>query len=78
MPTVLRWRGYQFLFYSKEIGEPPHIHVLKDGKQIKIWLSSCSVARNVGFAAHEVNDILKATERHRSAFLEAWNDHFGH
>ena len=53
MPTVFRWKGYRFLFYSKEIGEPPHIHVLKDGRQLKIWLSDLRVARNVGFAAHE-------------------------
>lgn len=78
MPTILKWKGYRFLFYSKEIGEPPHIHVLKDGKQLKIWLASLSIARNAGFAAHEVNDILKVAERHRSAFLEAWDDHFGH
>ena len=35
MPVVLRWNGYKFLFYSKEPGEPPHIHVIKDDKQLK-------------------------------------------
>ncbi|WP_349360192.1 DUF4160 domain-containing protein [Stappia sp.] len=78
MPTILRWKGHRFLFYSKEIGEPPHVHVLKDGKQVKIWLATLTIARNVGFAPHEVNDILKVTAQHQTAFLEAWNDHFGH
>jgi hypothetical protein len=38
MPVLLRWHGHRFLFYSMEPGEPPHIHVLKDGKQLKVWL----------------------------------------
>jgi len=78
MPVVLRWQGHRFLFYSKEIGEPPHIHVLKDRKQLKVWLSDLRVARNVGFASHEVNAILTIVAENRRKFLEAWNDYFGH
>ena len=78
MPTLLLWKGYRFLFYSKEIGEPPHIHVLKDGKQLKVWLSDLRIARKAGFATHEVNVILKVVEDNKQAFLEAWDDHFGH
>ncbi len=33
MPTLLRWRGYRFFFYSADGWEPPHIHVYKDGKE---------------------------------------------
>lgn len=77
MPVILRWRGHRFLFYSKEIGEPPHIHVLKDAKQLKVWLADIRVARTVGFAAHEVNDILNVVAENRQMFLEAWNDYFG-
>ena len=36
MPVLLRWESHRFLFYSGEVGEPPHIHVLKDRKQLKI------------------------------------------
>jgi hypothetical protein len=78
MPTLLLWKGHRFLFYSKEIGEPPHIHVLKDGKQLKVWLRDLGVASNAGFAAHEGNALLKVVEEHRQGFEEAWNDHFGH
>lgn len=78
MPTLLLWKGYRFLFYSKEIGEPPHIHVLKDRKQLKVWLRDLSVARNIGFSAHEVNAILRVAEAHRKNFEEAWHDYFGH
>lgn len=78
MPVVLRWAGHRFLFYSKEVGEPPHIHVLKDRKQLKVWLRDLTVAKNVGFAAHEVNAILRITTENRQSFLEAWNDHPEH
>jgi hypothetical protein len=78
MPVLLRWQGHRFLFYSKEIGEPPHVHVLKDRKQLKVWLRDLSVARNVGFAPHEVNAIVRIVADCRIDFLEAWNDHFGH
>jgi len=77
MPTVFRWNGYRFLFYSREIGEPPHIHVLQDRRQLKIWLSDLRVARNVGFAAHEIGDIVAVTAENRDLLLEAWNDYFG-
>lgn len=77
MPTLLLWKGHRFLFYSKETGEPPHIHVLKDGKQLKVWLRECSVARNAGFAPREVNAILKVTADHRDEFEEAWHGYFG-
>jgi hypothetical protein len=78
MPVLLRWHGHRFLFYSMEPGEPPHIHVLKDGKQLKVWLADLRVARNAGFAQHEVNGILSVIAGHRQEFTEAWHDYFGH
>lgn len=78
MPTLMIWKGHRMFFYSKEIGEPPHVHVLKDGKQLKVWLSDLRVARKAGFAPHEVSDILKIIAEHQQEFLEAWNDYFGH
>ncbi len=77
MPTVFRWKGYRFVFYSREIGEPPHIHILKNRRQLKIWLSDLRVARNVGFADHEIGDIVAIAAVNRDLMLEAWNDYFG-
>lgn len=78
MPLLLRLHGHRYLFYSKEIGEPPHVHILKDRKQLKVWLSDMRVAKNVGFAAHEVNAILAVVKENRTTFQEAWDDYFGH
>lgn len=77
MPTLLRWKGYRFFFYSADSWEPPHVHVYKDGKEAKIWLRDLVVATNYGYAATEMNQILRVTREKQDAFLEAWNDHFG-
>jgi Domain of unknown function (DUF4160) len=77
MPTVLRWRGYRFHFYSDETGERPHIHVRRDDKMLKLWLSDLTVAVNYGFAGQEISTIVRKAGEHREAFLEAWHAHFG-
>ena len=50
MPTVLRWAGYRFDFFSNEGYEPPHIHVDKAGNSVKFWLVPVRLARNSGSA----------------------------
>jgi len=35
MPTVLRIGPYRFHFYSREGGEPPHIHVTREDMEAK-------------------------------------------
>ena len=77
MPTVLRWRGHRFVFFSLDEGEPPHVHVLKDRMEAKFWLSDCRLARSKGFAHHELNRLETVVQEHREAFLRAWHDHFG-
>ena len=77
MPTLLRWRGYRFFFYSADRWEPPHLHVVKDGREAKLWLHEVGVAVNIGYNARELNEILRKVREERTTFLEAWNDHFG-
>jgi hypothetical protein len=77
MPTLLRWKGYRFFFYSADGWEPPHVDVVKDGREAKIWLQDISVAVNLGFSARDLNEIVGATSENQTAFMEAWNDYFG-
>lgn len=77
MPTLLRWKGYRFFFYSADGWEPPHVHVVKDGREAKIWLRDLTVAVNLGFSARDLSEIIGATRENRDAFVEAWNDYFG-
>jgi hypothetical protein len=77
LPTIARWRGYRFSFYSREPDEPPHVHVVKGSGQAKFWLGDCSLAKTVGFADHELTRIGQKVRRDRNLFLRAWNDFFG-
>jgi hypothetical protein len=76
MPTVLRWQGYHFFFYSADGWEPPHVHVTIDGKEAKIWLNDLNLAINMGYSARELSIIIKKTRDEREVFLEAWHDYF--
>lgn len=77
MPTIFRWHGWVFLFYSQEGNEPPHIHVRKDRKELKVWLEDITVARNRRCTEREINSILQVTSKNRDDFLERWHEHFG-
>jgi hypothetical protein len=46
MPTVLRWKGYRFFFWSGDRGEPPHVHVKRDAGEAKVWLDPHWVAKS--------------------------------
>ncbi|WP_245433598.1 DUF4160 domain-containing protein [Methylocystis hirsuta] len=48
----------------------------KDITEAKIWLENVSVAVNMGFTAHELNEIVKKTRDERESFLRSWNDYF--
>jgi hypothetical protein len=76
MPTVLRWNGYRFFFYSADGDEPPHVHVVKGDCEAKVWLSDSVVAFNLGFSARDLREIVRKTRERHARFLEAWNDYF--
>lgn len=76
MPTVLRYLGYRFYFYSHEPNEPPHVHVDKDAMSAKFWTVTISLARNRGFTSRELRQLERIVAEHQSLFLEAWNEYF--
>jgi Domain of unknown function (DUF4160) len=77
MPTVLRWSGYRAYFVSHDCREPPHVHVDRGGCSAKVWLQPVAVARNIGYAAHEVTEILQVLSENRDRIVEIWNEHCG-
>ena len=77
MPTLLRLNGFRFFIYSNEAGEPPHVHVTRDGHEAKFWLHDLSLAVNVGFAGHEIGDILRMLRQHQASLIEGWHGYFG-
>ncbi len=77
MPNVFTYRGWRYFFYSNENNEPPHVHVRKDGREVKIWLHDISLASNRHCTDKEINTILKKVKQEQDVIMEAWNAHFG-
>ncbi|MDX2224984.1 MAG: DUF4160 domain-containing protein [Rhodospirillaceae bacterium] len=77
MPTILRDSGYRFYFYSHEPNEPVHVHVEKNDAAAKFWLDPVGLARNMGFAARELNILHGLVRKHRMKLMEAWHAYFG-
>lgn len=77
MPTVLRIGPYRFHFYSREAGEPPHIHVSRDDLEAKFWLGPVLLEENFGFPSHELSKIAGLVEENEQDFVSAWNTFHG-
>ena len=78
MPTVLRIGPYRFSFYGSDETEPSHVHVKRDRSEAKFWIEpSVRLAIQKGFAAHEINNLMKLVTEHREFLLEKWREHFG-
>ncbi len=74
MPTALRSGPYRFFFYSRDITEPPHVHVEREDKVAKIWIDPVVVERDGRFRPAELNDIVLVLE-YRQELLAAWQQH---
>jgi hypothetical protein len=75
VPTTII-EAYKFRFYSSDINEPPHMHIIRGEHVAKMWLQPVVVEYNRGYNQSELNYILKLTRQNQHKLLEAWNDHF--
>lgn len=77
MPTIYRWQGFRFHFYSNENREPPHVHVRRGEDSCKFWLEPVSLAYNEGMKDHEITRLQDVVEENREDFLRKWHGYFG-
>lgn len=77
MPTLLIWNGHKFRFYALDMDEPPHVHIVKDGKSLKVWLLDLAVAQNKGYNERDVARLMAVVAQRRSEWIGVWNDFFG-
>lgn len=75
-PTVLRSGPYRFFFFASDRDEPPHVHVGRERKTAKCWLSPTRVAYNYGFSEIELHRIQGIVRQHEAELLRAWHDYF--
>ena len=79
MPVVLRYQGFKFFFYSNEGNplEPPHIHIRNSDGEAKFWLApDVQLARNDGFSARTLKEILTVVLHNKDQLERAWQDYF--
>jgi hypothetical protein len=76
VPTVVI-EDYKFRFYSSDGLEPPHVHVLRDDNEAKIWLLPVALQHNHGYSVRELDRILRLTRQNQARLLEVWNAYFG-
>lgn len=75
-PTILKLGPYRFFFFASDRNEPIHVHVARERKTAKLWLSSVRLAYNYGFAPTELNRIEGLVREHEAELLKAWHDYF--
>jgi hypothetical protein len=75
-PTVFRYRGYRFFFFSRE-EERMHVHVSCPGGEAKLWLTpDVSLAHNYALSQKQISEIKEIIEERRDEIANAWNEHF--
>ena len=65
-----------FFAMGSDYNEPPHVHVERDNKEAKFWLSPVRLQKNKGFNSNEINRIQKLVDEYQKHLLEKWDDFF--
>lgn len=52
------------------------MHVTRDRKAAKFWLTPVRLEYNRGFGATELNKVTALVHEHEAAFVKAWHDYF--
>ena len=76
MPSILRIGPYRFQFYAADANEPPHVHVIRDKMDLKVWLDRVRVARNRGYSASEARAVFRLVVENRELLMRRWNESF--
>jgi len=80
VPTVFRWEGVRFYFFSNEGSprEPIHIHAKRGSAGAKFWLApAVRVAESAGFSRRELVEMTRVVNERRDVIERAWHEHFG-
>ena len=76
MPTMLRFDGMRFFFFSDEGDEPPHVHVEKTECMAKYWLVPVLLESSRGCRPPDLTRIEAIVLDHVDSFLERWYEYF--
>lgn len=65
---------YEVRFYEYDLNERPHVHVRREGKQAKFWLTPLELFKNNGYAEHELSKIEQMLHKNRKRLLKLWEE----
>lgn len=75
-PTVLKYKGYRFFFFSRE-EKRLHIHVSASNYEATYWLDpEIELAQNIGFSEKQLKKVKRFILNHKNEIFEAWIKHF--
>jgi hypothetical protein len=76
MPTVLRYRGFRFFFYTNE-HLPKHIHVEKANKTAKFNLEPIvELLYSRKFKASEISEMRMVITENKQFLKDKWDEYF--
>ena len=65
-----------FFFYSGDREEPPYIHVEREARKAKFWLTPVRLQNSGGFSRQEINRVHKLVEENKTHLLKSWDEFF--
>ena len=76
-PTVFRYKGFRFFFFSKEESRK-HVHVYCGNGEAKFWLEpNVEVAENYGLTSKQLAEVHGIIETRKDEIINAWKKHLG-
>jgi hypothetical protein len=76
-PTVFRWKGYRFFFFSRE-EKRRHVHVYCADGEAKFWLEPKIVlAKANGLTTTHITEMMRVVKEHKDEIADGWQRHFG-
>ena len=76
-PTVLRYKKYRFLFFSREETRK-HVHVVSPDGEAKFWLEPIvALAESFRLSSRELKELQGVVEKRKDEIHRAWSKHFG-
>jgi hypothetical protein len=76
-PTVFRYAGYRFYFFSREELRM-HVHVHCGDGEAKFWLEpDVELVKNYRLSKAQVAEIAALIRSHYDELKSAWEKHFG-
>ena len=75
MPTIFRYEGYRFYFYSNE-HLPTHIHVEKGDGYARVVLETLEVTDCYKLNSKELKKVVKLVQKNRVKIEGAWYEYF--